>query len=276
MTRSKLRKLKRAAAILASMPLPAALLTSPPAGYAQETSDAGTLEEVIVTAQKHVEDLQNVPVSITVIGTAELEQQHVESFNDYMKLLPSTSVQVLGPGNDRVFMRGIATGDYPNHSASLPSVGTYLDEQPITTILGAIALHMYDIQRVEALAGPQGTLYGASSEAGTIRIITNKPDPSKFSAAYDVGATSVMHGGQGWLAEGYVNLPLSPVAAVRLVAWDEHDGGYIKNVAGTNAAGGIVEGVRTFPTSGTTVSSAAFLNDQYNTASTKGGRIAGR
>ncbi|MGC2459907.1 MAG: hypothetical protein WA446_02875, partial [Steroidobacteraceae bacterium] len=85
MTRSKLRKLKRAGAILASMPLPATLLTAMPAGYAQETSESVSLEEVIVTAQKHVEDLQNVPVSITVLGSEELEQQHVESFNDYMK-----------------------------------------------------------------------------------------------------------------------------------------------------------------------------------------------
>jgi outer membrane receptor protein involved in Fe transport len=97
---------------------------------------------------------------------------------------------------------------------------------------------VYDIARIEVLEGPQGTLYGASSEAGTIRIITNKPDPSAFSAGYDIGANSVNHGGSGWVAEGYVSLPLTPVAAVRLVAWDEHDPGYIKNVADTNAAAG--------------------------------------
>ncbi|MGA2860301.1 MAG: TonB-dependent receptor [Steroidobacteraceae bacterium] len=268
MTRSKLRKLKRAGAILASMPLPATLLTAMPAAYAQETSEAGTLEEVIVTAQKHVEDLQNVPVSITVLGTEELEQQHVESFNDYMKLLPSTSVQVLGPGNDRVFMRGIATGDYPNHSASLPSVGTYLDEQPITTILGAIDLHMYDIQRVEALAGPQGTLYGASSEAGTIRIITNKPDASHFSAAYDVEVNDVAHGTFGGIAEGYVNVPVSSNAAVRLVGWYERDSGYIDNVANT----------LTYPATSSSpaiaINNAGLAKNHYNDVETWGGRAA--
>jgi len=268
MTRSKLRKLKRAGAILASMPLPATLLTAMPAAYAQETSEAGTLEEVIVTAQKHVEDLQNVPVSITVLGSEELEQQHVESFNDYMKLLPSTSVQVLGPGNDRVFMRGIATGDYPNHSASLPSVGTYLDEQPITTILGAIDLHMYDIQRVEALAGPQGTLYGASSEAGTIRIITNKPDASHFSAAYDVEVNDVAHGTFGGIAEGYVNVPVSSNAAVRLVGWYERDSGYIDNVANT----------LTYPATSSSpaiaINNAGLAKNHYNDVETWGGRAA--
>ena len=80
-------------------------------------------------------------------------------------------------------MRGIVSGNDGNHSGPLPTVGVYLDEQPITTIGGTLDLHLYDIDRVEALSGPQGTLYGASSEAGTIRIITNKPDPSGFSAS---------------------------------------------------------------------------------------------
>ena len=79
-----------------------------------------------------------------------------------------------------VYFRGVASGENANHSASLPSVGTYLDEQPITTITGALDIHIFDIARVEALAGPQGTLYGASSQAGTIRIITNKPDTQRL------------------------------------------------------------------------------------------------
>ncbi len=128
-------------------------------------------------------------------------------------------------------MRGVSSGNDGNHSGSSPSVGMYLDEQPITTIGGALDIHAYDIQRVEALAGPQGTLYGASSEAGTIRIITNKPDSSGFSAAYDVEANDVDHGGIGGVAEGYVNIPISNNAAIRIVGWDEHDAGYIDNVA---------------------------------------------
>ena len=83
-------------------------------------------------------------------------------------------------------MRGVANGSNGNHSGPTPSVGQYLDEQPITTIQGSLDIHIYDIERVEMLAGPQGTLYGASSQAGTIRTITNKPDPTKFSASYDL------------------------------------------------------------------------------------------
>ena len=104
-------------------------------------------------------------------------------------------------------MRGVVSGQDGNHSGSQPSVGTYLDEQPVTTIDGTVDIHVYDIARIEVLEGPQGTLYGASSEAGTIRIITNKPDPTKFSAGYDIGGNSIDHGGLGWAAEGFVNIP---------------------------------------------------------------------
>ena len=120
-----------------------------------------------------------------------------------------------------VYMRGVASGGDGNHSASLPSVGIYLDEQPITTIGGALDIHVYDIARVEALAGPQGTLYGASSEAGTIRIITNKPDLSGFSASYDARVSQTENGSVGGTVEGYVNVPISDNMAIRLVAWDE-------------------------------------------------------
>ena len=127
-------------------------------------------------------------------------------------------------------MRGVASGGDGNHSGSLPSVGIYLDEQPITTIQGALDVHLYDIQRVEALAGPQGTLYGASSQAGTLRIITNRPDASAFDASYGLEVNSVDGGGMGYLAEGMVNLPINDRTAVRLVGWHRHDAGYIDNV----------------------------------------------
>ena len=112
-------------------------------------------------------------------------------------------------------MRGVASGGDGNHSGSLPSVGMYLDEQPITTIQGALDIHIYDIDRVEALAGPQGTLYGASSQAGTIRIITNKPDPSGFAAGYALEVNTIGDGGIGHVVEGFVNIPLADNAAIR-------------------------------------------------------------
>jgi len=230
--------------------------------YAQTTS--GGLEEIIVTAQKRSEDLPSVPVSIQALVTQRLAELNVQKFDDYVKFLPSVSYQTFGPGFASVYMRGVASGGDGNHSGSLPSVGIYLDEQPITTIQGALDVHLYDIQRVEALAGPQGTLYGASSQAGTLRIITNKPDSSAFDASYGLEVNSVDGGDFGYLAEGMVNLPVNDRSAVRLVGWHRHDAGYIDNVYRE----------RTYPTSGITADNADFVEKNYNEAFTTGARAA--
>ncbi len=297
MTRSRRRKLMRAAArpagrpaaLRVGLPLASAVLAAIPAAYAQQAQPApqaggaatGGLEEIVVTAEKRTQNLQDVPISIQALDTQKLEQLNIVNIDDYVKYLSGvTTVKGLGQGGNGIgtthmYMRGVVSGQDGNHSASLPSVGTYLDEQPITTIDGTPDIHIYDIARIEVLEGPQGTLYGASSEAGTIRIITNKPDPAKFSAGYDVGINSVDHGGIGSVAEGYVNFPLSPTAAIRLVGWDEHDAGYIHNVAGTNATGGILSGVRTFPTSGLSIDNSSLTDNQDNPVSTLGGRVTG-
>jgi len=245
-------------ALAASVP---ALLAGMSA-YAQTTS--GGLEEIVVTAQKRTEDLQSVPLSIQAFSTQRLQELNVQRFDDYVRFLPSVSYQTAGPGFAQVYMRGVASGGDGNHSGSLPSVGIYLDEQPITTIQGALDVHLYDIQRVEALAGPQGTLYGASSQAGTLRIITNKPDASAFDASYGLEVNSVDGGDFGYLAEGMVNLPINDRSAVRLVGWHRHDAGYIDNVYRE----------RTYPTSGITVNNADFTEQNYNEAFTTGARAA--
>ncbi len=90
----------------------------------------------------------------------------------------------------------------------MPSIGVYLDEQPITTINQILDVHVYDIARVETLSGPQGTLFGQGSQAGTIRIITNKPDPGQFEAGYDAYVDTVSNGGEGYGLEGFVNIPI--------------------------------------------------------------------
>ncbi len=266
MTRSRMRKLKRLEAIqrralIAGVPLAAAMLATSQPALAQEQGPI--LENIIVTAQKRQEDLQDVPVSITALSTQKLEELNVADFDDYAKFMPSLSYQGFGPGFARVFFRGVSSGDNGNHSGSQPTVGQYLDEQPITTIQGALDLHIYDIARVEALAGPQGTLYGASSQAGTIRIITNKPDPSKFEAGYDLEGNAV-DGEAGYVAEGFVNLPVSDNAAIRLVGWSKRDAGYISNVAAT----------RFYPTADIEIDNPAFAEDDYNDVETNGARAA--
>jgi len=270
-TRSRLRKLRRQEAkrirqtLWKAAPVAGALLSCMSAARAADDDTASMgLAEVVVTAQKRVENLQDVPLSIQAIGTKKLEEMNVTKFDDYAQLLPSVSFQSTGPSVEHVYMRGVASGGDGNHSGSLPSVGMYLDEQPVTTIDGNLNIHIYDIARVEALSGPQGTLYGASSEAGTLRIITNKPDPTKFAAGYDLEGNTVDHGGNGYSVEGFVNIPITSFAAVRLVGWDVKDAGYIDNVPGSV----------TFPTSGITMTNTNQVKNNYNDVDTRGGRAA--
>src|SRR3984885_7231482 len=271
MTRSRQRKLRRIAAKGATrhvskvLPVASALLACISGARAADVSDTPVLEEVVVTAQKRSENLQDVAISIQAFGTQKLEELGINNFDDYAKYLPSVSFQKVGhPSVEHTYFRGVSSGGDGNHSGSQPSVGMYLDEQPVTTIDGNLNIHIYDIERVEALAGPQGTLYGASSQAGTIRIITNKPDPSGFKAGYDLDLNNVDHEGTGYDVEAFVDLPLTSTAAVRLVGWDQHDAGYISNVHGTV----------TFPTSGAVFDNAALVKKDYNTVETTGGRAA--
>ncbi|HEX7884791.1 MAG TPA: TonB-dependent receptor [Phenylobacterium sp.] len=243
--------------------LATSMLSGIPGAALAQVSDA-ELQEVVVTAQKRSENLQDVPISIQALGAERLEALQVNDVNDYVKFMPSVTAQTAAPGYSTFYMRGVASGENNNHSGPLPSVGVYLDEQPVTTIVGPLDVHIYDIARVEVLAGPQGTLYGASSQAGTIRIISNKPDTSGFKAGYDLEVNSVAHGDFGYGAEGFVNQPLGERAAVRLVAWAEHDAGYIDNVPGT----------LTFPTGPITINNNALVEDDYNEVDIYGARAA--
>ncbi len=230
----------------------------------EKKEDGAVLETITVTAQKRSENLQEVPISLQVLGTDTLEELNIGDFDDFAVMLPSVSIDSGGPGFTRVYMRGVASGENGNHSGPQPSVGMYLDEQPITTIVGALDVHVYDMERVESLAGPQGTLYGASSQAGTIRLISNKPDPTAFAAGYGVEVNTVDHGGNGFVTEGFVNLPINDSTALRVVGWDKRDAGFVDNVYGE----------RTFPSSGITDDNADLVNDNYNDYKTLGARAA--
>ena len=142
--------------------------------HAQD-EDSAVLAEVIVTATKREQNLQDVALLVQVLGNQQLEELNVRSFEDFVHFMPTVSYTAQGgpggPGFGQVYMRGIASGGDGNHSASMPSVGYYLDEQPVTTINQVLDIHMYDIARVETLAGPQGTLYGQGSQSGTAMVI---------------------------------------------------------------------------------------------------------
>ncbi len=248
--------------------LPASAQDTPPAGDAAEG-------DIIVTAQKRAENLQDVPISIKALGAEKLEQNQVASFDDYAKLLPSVSFQSFGPGQSQIYFRGVSSGANANgsHSGPQPTSALYVDEVPLTTIGGAPDLHIYDIERVEALSGPQGTLFGASSLSGTLRLITKKPDPTKFEAGFDLTGTTFAKGGNssGGTIEGFLNAPLNQNIAFRASAFWQRDGGFISNVPGVrtyqvyNNVGALVP---------FTVNNAALVEENFNDTETWGGRAA--
>lgn len=249
---------RRLSALLASTMIIPASVTA----QAQNVENAGVLEEIVVTAQKREQRLQDVAVAVQVLGNQQLEDLNINGFEDYIQYLPAVNFSTNRPGISQVYIRGIVSGNNGNHSASRPSVGVYLDEQPITTINEILDLHAYDIARIETLSGPQGTLFGASSQSGTLRIITNKPVIGEFEAGYDVAANKISHGEFGYTLEGFANLPVGDNAALRLVAWHDTEGGYIDNIPET-----IV-----FPLSGIVVDNSDVVEDDFNNTYTTGGR----
>lgn len=137
----------------------------------------GGLTEIVVTATRSAQSIQKVPISMQALGAETLAERQVKGLSDFATLLPSVSFEGIGPGRNTAFFRGIVPA-----GGAYASVGYYLNDIPITGT-EVPDIHAYDLERVEALAGPQGTLYGAGSLAGTIRIITNKPNMDKFESA---------------------------------------------------------------------------------------------
>mgnify|MGYP002379174822 FL=1 len=250
--------------------LPSLMATTALTGVASAQSQPTDDAEIIVTATKREESIQDIPLSVQALGAATLDEHQVQSFDDYANLLPSVSYQSFGPGQAQVFFRGVSSAGDGLHIGSRPTAATYLDDAPVTTVANTVDLHLYDVARVEALSGPQGTLFGASALSGVLRVITNRPDTSGFSAGYDVELNHFTAGESGGVLEGFVNIPLSDRVALRLVGFYDRDGGYIDNVPGT----------RTFTLGDTdggtnlTVNNNNLVADDINSVETYGGRAA--
>ena len=227
---------------------------------AQEDS---MIEEVIVSAQKKSENLQNVPISVTTLSSDELDALNIKDFADYVLQLPAASAVQRRPGQGQIFMRGVSDGGNSNQSLQGPAVAIYLDESPVTMIGDNLDIHVYDIERVESLTGPQGTLYGAASQAGNLKIITKKPGRD-FDAGYNLSAESTRGGDGSTMVEGFVNIPLSENAALRIVGYNDRDGGFIDSVNDSI----------TYPVSGITRSNEVFVEENFNDAVKDGYRAA--
>lgn len=208
----------------------AALAAQPDNGSA---TTAGS--DIVVTAQRREEKLSNVPLTVQAISGKELSQLNATSFSDLLKYTPNVTFGNNGPGQGAIFIRGLSAGFAGNQSsgtiAQFPNVAIFLDEQSLQFPARNADVYLADMQRVEVLEGPQGTLFGGSAEAGAVRYITNKPNTHKVEGDVEGSFGGTAHGGANYAFNGMVNLPIvQDKLALRLVAYGDHHGGYITNV----------------------------------------------
>ncbi|MEQ8313663.1 MAG: TonB-dependent receptor [Gammaproteobacteria bacterium] len=196
----------------------------------------GQIEEVIVTATKRPESMQDIPVAVSAVQEETLDQLGVSNFEDYLIQLPNVTAGGSGPGQNTIYIRGVASTTPGLTTAGVaglaPNVALYLDEQPLAQPGRNLDVYAADLSRVEVLAGPQGTLFGASSQAGTVRLITNKPDPTSTNANVKFGTSWTKDGEMSNNVEAVVNLPVTDSLTLRGVVFVDNQGGYIDNVPG--------------------------------------------
>lgn len=235
------------------------------AAIAQE-EEALALEEVVVTAQKREQSLEEIPMSITVLGGTLLERQQAFDFADMVALIPGFSITGSTPGVTRITLRGTNTGGVAS------TVGVYFDEVPFgsSTALanGAVVsgdFDTFDLNRVEVLRGPQGTLYGASSLGGVVKYVPNQPSTGGFEGSFKVGLEDVNDAGLGYSATGYVNVPLSDTFALRASAFYRENDGWVDTI-GDSPLPSLTE-------PGVNVVDGTMVENGINSSETSGGRI---
>ncbi|MEE3236963.1 MAG: TonB-dependent receptor [Pseudomonadota bacterium] len=207
---------------------------------AQAQEERRQIEEITVTATKVEETLQEVPIAVSALTGEAVEELGIANFSDYVLQLPAVTAGGSGPGQNTIYIRGIASTT-PNLTTAgvaglTPNVAFYLDEQPLAQPGRNLDVYAADLQRIEVLSGPQGTLFGSNSQAGNVRLITNKPDFDSFYGNVRVGAHSITDGGSGGNLELMLNVPFSDSFAVRGVFYNDTRAGWIDNVAGVRDA----------------------------------------
>ncbi len=235
---------------------------------AQEAAQGEKIEEILVTASRRTESLQDVAFSIKALGNDEIQRRRLQGIDDYARFLPTMSYFANSPGAAKIVFRGVS--DAPIAFIAQSSASLYLDEQPLTQNFN-VDVRMVDIERLEALSGPQGTLYGDSSQSGTLRIITNKPDPTQFSANVGAMLRSGSKSSMSHELTAVANIPLvEDKLAIRLVGFTSKDGGFIDNVLGPTPRFGqsdnadvVEDNWNDFTVSGARVSARWFVNEDW-------------
>ena len=247
---------------------------------------AGELETIIVTATKRAESAQDVSIALQAVTGETLRELGVETFDEYVEYLPNVVGTGNGPGKKELYIRGSATEQsgvtITAAQGSAPGVALYVDEQPVSFQGRNLDVYAVDLARVEVLSGPQGTLFGASSQSGNLRLITNKPDPSGFDAGVNLRYSGTQGGADSGAADGFVNLPLTDALALRVTVYSDNQGGWIDNIPATfTPSGEVVDrnnvaGYGPALTGADTIMSArndAIVQDDWNEASYRGMRL---
>jgi iron complex outermembrane receptor protein len=211
---------------IVSRPAPAVSATA--GGLQAPAGDPVRLDELVVTAEKRAARLSRSASAISVLTAEELEALGGKTFDDVALQMVSVAVTNLGPGRNKIFVRGLSDGSFTGKTQS--TVGLYLDDVPITYNAPDPDLRLVDVERVEVLRGPQGTLYGSGSIGGIVRIVTAKPDPTREAGEISVEAMVTEHGQPSETIDGMFNKPLAGGrAALRGVVYSDERGGYIDN-----------------------------------------------
>ena len=254
-----------------------------------ETKTKREIETIEVTATKRTESIQDVPVTVSALSGDALDRLGVDNFQDYVEFLPNVVFQGTGPGQNEIYIRGAATSQtsisVSTVQALQPSVAFYLDEQPVSMQGRNLDIYAADISRVEVLPGPQGTLFGASSQSGTVRMITNKPDLTGFAGGIDIGTSFTKGGEMSNSVEGFLNFLPRNDTAIRVTAYTDRQGGWIDNVLNRPNEGGYIGsavvidrisgGVLSDPENTAVISptNSALVEDDFNDAIYSGIRV---
>ncbi|MCL2396064.1 MAG: TonB-dependent receptor, partial [Acidimicrobiaceae bacterium] len=202
------------------------------------TGNTDAIGEVIVTAQRRTESIQDVPISMQALTAQTLQQMNISTFDDFIRLLPNVTAASNGPGQNEIFMRGVSAGSQATQGSGStgvwPSVAIYLDNQSGQLPNRNLDIYAADLNRIEVLEGPQGTLFGAGAEAGVIRYITNEPKLDVTEGNVKAGYGVTAHGDPNTDVTAVLNVPLiENTLAVRAVIYNDRRGGYIDNVPAT-------------------------------------------
>jgi iron complex outermembrane receptor protein len=221
----------------------AAQAANPPAS-ASPAAPQPTEGAIIVTATKRASTVQDVPFSINAQTQEDIQRANAKTLEDISRNVADLTVQNLGPGQSQVSIRGVSAGQIVRDQPGVKEqVGIYLDETPVSLSLFTPDFDLFDLNRVETLRGPQGTLFGAGSVGGTVRYITNQPKLDRIEGEVEGDANVFSGGSAGYALKGAINVPLAPTLAARIVGYGEHFGGFVDAV-GPKAGKNINDGHR--------------------------------